>query len=87
MNNLIVKKIGIRKTVVMDNKAPQTPKPRRGAWHEQAREMRAAGLSYKEIGFRIGVTGTAVYFVINPHRRWTGKKETGAEAPVPSVSP
>ena len=66
----------------MNSEAPQ--KPRRGAWHEQAREMRAAGLSYDEIGFRLGVSGTAVYFAINPGKRWKGKKKTGAEAPVPS---
>lgn len=68
----------------MNSEAPQ--KPRRGAWHEQAREMRAAGLSYDEIGYRLGVSGVAVYFVINPHKRWKGKKKTEAEAPVPSPS-
>ena len=65
--------------------APQ--KPQRGAWHDQAREMRAAGLSYDEIGFRLGVSGVAVYFCINPHKRWKGKKKTEAtEAPVPVSS-
>lgn len=65
----------------MNTEAPQ--KPRRGAWHEQAREMRAAGLSYDEIGYRLGVSGVAVYFVINPDKRWKGKKKTEAtEAPV-----
>jgi hypothetical protein len=68
----------------MSNEAP--PKPKRGSWHDQAREMRATlGLSYEEIGYRLGVSGVAVYFVINPHRRWKGKKKTEAEAPVPSV--
>lgn len=65
----------------MNTEAPQ--KPRRGAWHEQAREMRAAGLSYDEIGYRLGVSGVAVYFAVNPHKRWKGKKKTEAiEAPV-----
>lgn len=59
-------------------------KPPRGAWHDQAREMRAAGLSYHEIGFRLGVSGTAVYFVINPGKRWKGKKKAEAVAPAPS---
>lgn len=67
----------------MNTEAPQ--KPRRGAWHEQAREMRATGLSYDEIGYRLGVSGVAVYFAINPNRRWKGKKKTeAAEAPVPN---
>ena len=67
----------------MNSEAPR--KPRRGTWHDQAREMRQQGLSYDEIGYRIGVSGVAVYFVINPHRRWKGQKKTEAtEAPVPS---
>ena len=59
------------------------PKPQRGSWHEQARELRAKGLSYHEIGARLGVSGPAVYFLINPGKRWRGKRKTGAEAPVP----
>lgn len=48
--------------------------------------MRATlGLSYDEIGYRIGVSGVAVYFAINPHRRWQGKKKTEAKAPAPPV--
>jgi hypothetical protein len=49
--------------------------------------MRATlGLSYEEIGYRLGVSGVAVYFVINPHRRWKGKKKTEtAQAPAPLV--
>ena len=69
----------------MNSEAP--PKPRRGTWHDQAREMRQQGLSYDEIGYRLGVSGTAVYFALNPGRRWKGKKKTEAtEAPVPSPS-
>ena len=68
----------------MDSEAPQ--KPRRGAWHDQAREMRQQGLSYDEIGLRLGVSGVAVYFVINPHRRWKGKKKAEAAAPASSPS-
>ena len=69
----------------MSNEAP--PKPKRGSWHDQAREMRATlGLSYDEIGYRIGVNGVAVYFVINPHRRWKGKKKAEtAQVPAPPV--
>jgi orotate phosphoribosyltransferase-like protein len=63
----------------MDTETPQ--KPRRGAWHQQARELRAAGLTYDEIGHRLGVSGVAVYFAIHPEKRWKGKKKTGAEAP------
>lgn len=44
--------------------------------------MRAEGLSYDEIGLRLGVSGVAVYFLINPHKRWKGKRKTEAEAPV-----
>lgn len=61
-------------------------KPKRGSWHEQARQMRATGLSYYEIGYRLGVSGPAVYFAINPGRRWKGKKaevETPASPQVP----
>ena len=49
--------------------------------------MRATlGLSYDEIGYRIGVSGVAVYFAINPHRRWQGKKKAEtAQVPAPSV--
>jgi hypothetical protein len=62
----------------MSNEAP--PKPKRGSWHDQAREMRATlGLSYDEIGYRLGVSGVAVYFCCNPHRRWKGKKKTPDE--------
>lgn len=60
-------------------------KPARGSWHEQARQLRAMGLSYHEIGYRLGVSGPAVYFCLNPGKRWKGKKGTEAEAPVPSV--
>jgi hypothetical protein len=67
----------------MDTETPQ--KPRRGAWHTQARELRAAGLTYDEIGRRLGVSGVAVYFAIHPEKRWKGKKKTEAAAPVPSV--
>ncbi len=42
--------------------------------------MRATlGLSYDEIGYRLGVSGVAVYFCCNPHRRWKGKKKTPDE--------
>ena len=69
----------------METEAP--PKPRRGAWHDQAREMRAAGLSYDEIGSRLGVSGVAVYFAINPHKRWQGKPKKKAEAKAPAPNP
>lgn len=59
--------------------APQ--KAPRGAWHEQARELRAKGISYHEIGYRLGVSGPAVYFALNPGRRWKGKKKAEAAAP------
>jgi len=62
----------------MDTETPQ--KPRRGAWHAQARELRAAGLTYDEIGRRLGVSGVAVYFAIHPEKRWKGKKKA-TEAP------
>lgn len=61
----------------MSTEKPQ--KPQRGAWHEQARQMRADGLSYDEIGYRLGVSGVAAYFAINPHKRWKGKKKTEPE--------
>jgi DNA invertase Pin-like site-specific DNA recombinase len=67
----------------METQAP--PKPARGSWHQAARELRAMGLSYHEIGLRLGVSGPAVYFCLNPGRRWKGKKKTEAEAPVPST--
>jgi hypothetical protein len=53
----------------------QPQKPVRGSWHEQAREMRAAGLAYHEIGRRLGVSGPACYFALNPGKRWKGKKK------------
>lgn len=37
------------------------------------------GLSYHEIGLRLGVSGLAVYFCLNPGRRWKGKKKTPDE--------
>lgn len=58
----------------MDTETPT--KPRRGAWHDKARELRAAGLSYHEIGSRLNVSGPAVYFALNPGRRWKGKKKS-----------
>ena len=66
------------------NDTPQ--KPPRGAWHEQAHELRAKGISYHEIGKRLGVSGPAVYFAINPGRRWKGKKKAEAVAPASSLS-
>ncbi len=66
----------------------ETPKkPLRGAWHEQARELRAKGVSYHEIGTRLGVSGPAVYFLINPGRRWAGKKKAETTVPASSSSP
>lgn len=56
------------------------PRPPRGTWHELAKKMRSEGITYHEIGRRLGVSGPAVYFAINPHKRWY--KKTGAEAPV-----
>jgi hypothetical protein len=61
----------------MDRTETEQPqKPVRGSWHEQAREMRAAGLAYHEIGRRLGVSGPAAYFALNPGKRWRGKKKT-----------
>jgi len=58
----------------------------RGSWHEQARQMRADGLTYHEIGRRIGVSGPAVYFALNPERRYRPKKAE-AVAPAQIVKP
>lgn len=67
-----------------ETEAEQMPKPARGSWHEQARAMReATNLSYHEIGRRLGVSGPAVYFALNPGRRW--RKKTGAEAPATTL--
>jgi hypothetical protein len=65
-----------------ENQTP-VPRPPRGSWHEIAKKMRDEGLTYHEIGRRLGVSGPAVYFCINPHKRWF-KKNKGAEAPSPS---
>lgn len=62
-----------------DTEPEQNTKPARGAWHAQAREMRATGMAYHEIGRRLGVSGPAVYFALNPERR--SRKKKGAEAP------
>ena len=64
------------------NSTDQQPvtRPPRGSWYDQAKKMRDAGMTYHEIGRRLGVSGPAVYFAINPHKRWY-KKEKGAEAP------
>ena len=67
-----------------DTSDEQIKKPARGSWHAQAREMRASGLAYHEIGRRLGVSGPAVYFALNPGKRWRKKK--GAEAPSQSDS-
>lgn len=67
------------KVTGMDTEASE--KPVRGSWHEQARELRAKGISYHRIGYMLGVSGPAVYFALNPDKRWKGKKKTGAEAP------
>lgn len=61
------------------------PRPQRGSWHETAKQMRSEGMTYHEIGKRLGVSGPAVYFAINPHKRWY--KKTGAEAPAQGVTP
>lgn len=67
----------------------EQPKPKlpRGSWHEEARKLRAeTNMAYQEIGRRMGVSGPAVYFAINPHKRWY-KKDKGAEAPSPITPP
>lgn len=62
-----------------ETETEHTGKPIRGSWHEKAREMRASGLTYHEIGNRLGVSGPAVYFALNPGKR--SRKKKGAEAP------
>lgn len=64
---------------MIETQTEQPQKPVRGSWHGQAREMRAEGLAYHEIGRRLGVSGPAVYFALNPGKRW--RKKRGAEAP------
>lgn len=59
----------------------------RGEWHEQAREMRAEGATYAQIGEAFGVTATAVYFVINPLKRAMYKKKKGAGTVAPAPLP
>jgi uncharacterized protein (DUF2237 family) len=61
------------------NETEQVTKPARGSWHGLAAEMRAEGLAYHDIGRRLGVSGPAVYFALNPGKRWRKKK--GATAP------
>jgi hypothetical protein len=41
-----------------------------GSWHAEARTMRADGMRYADIARAFGVTPCAVYFVINPDKRW-----------------
>jgi len=66
-----------------ENETKQVTKPARGSWHGLAAEMRAEGLAYHDIGRRLGVSGPAVYFALNPGKRWRKKK--GATS-APSVS-
>lgn len=62
-------------------------KPPRGSWHEKAREMRdQQNLTYSEIGYRLGVSGPAVYFALNPGRRKGRKKGAEAVTPAPLSS-
>lgn len=69
-----------------DTPVRPTSKPPRGSWHEQARVMRAElGLTYDEIGYRLGVSGPAVYFALNPGRR-RGKKGAAATTTAPVAS-
>ena len=46
-----------------------TSKTQKGSWHDDARAMRAEGVTYAKIARHFGVSAPAVYFVINPHKR------------------
>lgn len=74
--------------VMSDTPVRPTSKPPRGSWHEQARVMRAElGLTYDEIGYRLGVSGPAVYFALNPGRRKGRKAKEAAVVAAAPTSP
>lgn len=51
-----------------------TSKTQKGSWHDDARAMRAEGVTYAKIAKHFGVSAPAVYFAINPHKRIVVKK-------------
>lgn len=62
--------------------APRQKGRGKGDWHDKARQMRAEGLRYADIARAFNVTPCAVYFVINPNKRWVphGKRNGAAPA-------
>jgi len=62
----------------------QTPKVKRGSWHEWAKTMRDQGHTYAQIAEAVGVTPTAVYFALRPEKRWRYQKKKGVEVISPT---
>ena len=68
--------------------AAPTPKVKRGTWHQWAREMRQQGYTYAQIAEAVGVSAPAVYFCINPGKRYKPPNKKGAEvSPAPHDLP
>lgn len=44
-------------------------KPLQCLWHDEARRLRAEGLTYQQIADKVGVTAAAVYFALHPDKR------------------
>ena len=69
-------------TETQNTEKPQ--KPKRGSWHEWAKQMREQGYTYAQIAEAVGVTPTAVYFALRPDKRWKYQKKKGVEVISPT---
>ena len=58
-----------------------------GAWHAEAKQMRAEGQSYAKIAKHFDVSSTAVYFLFNPSKRQKKKVTESEKAFDPIAAP
>jgi orotate phosphoribosyltransferase-like protein len=66
--------------------APQAMTVAPGSWHQEARDMRQNGATFRQIAAKFNVSVTAAYFAINPHARRATKPKAQLSTPETGVT-